>query len=63
MKSKNRTLSEHTAMSYEEWVQCGYYICKGETSEIRDALGVPQFTIEQVKKKSPKRYGQLYRKW
>lgn len=50
MKSKNRTLSEHTAMSYEEWAQCGYYILKGEKSEIRDPLGVPQFTVEQVKK-------------
>lgn len=50
-------------MSYEEWVQCGYYVSKGEKSEIRDALGVPQFTIEQVKKKQTKQYGKFYRKW
>jgi len=47
-----RVLSEDTAMNYDEWSQANYFIGKGEKSEIRDILGVPQFTIEQVKKKT-----------
>jgi hypothetical protein len=54
MKTK-RKLSEETAMSFEEWNNCGYVVVKGEKSEIRDALGIPQFTKEQVVKK--KTYG------
>ena len=52
---KRRQLSEDTAMSYDEWALCGYYIRSGEKSEMRDILGIPQFTIEQVEKKKPQR--------
>ena len=51
VKSSTRILSSDTCMSYDEWISCGYFIAKGEKSEFRDALGIPQFTIEQVKKK------------
>lgn len=51
-----RILSEETAMSYEEWTSCGYYVRCGEKSEIRDILGIPQFTIEQVEKKKKPSY-------
>ena len=56
---KERKLSEETAMSFQEWSDCGYRIVKGEKSEIRDVMGVPQFTKEQVIKK--KAYGRRYR--
>jgi hypothetical protein len=54
--TERRHLSEETAMSFQEWSDCGYTVIKGEKSEIRDALGVPQFTKEQVTKKKPSRY-------
>lgn len=59
-QAKRRRLSEETAMSYDEWALCGYFIRKGEKSEIRDILGIPQFTIEQVEKKKPQRSHRYY---
>lgn len=44
-------LSPDTCLSYNEWKQCGYYVRKGSKSYFRDALGEPQFTIEQVAKR------------
>lgn len=44
-------LSEDTCLSFDEWRSSGYYIIKGSKSQFRDALGIPQFTIEQVNKK------------
>lgn len=44
MTNRSHHLSEETAMSFQEWSDCGYTVVKGEKSEIRDALGVPQFT-------------------
>jgi hypothetical protein len=53
---ERRHLSEETAMSFQEWSDCGYTVVKGEKSEIRDALGIPQFTKEQVTKKKSRKY-------
>ena len=44
------TLSEDTCCSFDEWKAAGYWIKKGSKSMFQDALGVPQFTIEQVEK-------------
>jgi hypothetical protein len=44
------TLSEDTCAGFNEWKECGYWILKGSKSYFQDALGTPQFTIEQVKK-------------
>jgi hypothetical protein len=41
-------LSEDTCCSYEEWKNAGYFVKSGAKSQYRDALGIPQFTIEQV---------------
>jgi hypothetical protein len=57
VQSKPRRLSEDTAMSYDEWALCGYFIRKGEKSDI---LGIPQFTIEQVEKKKQRRSHRYY---
>lgn len=43
-------LSEDTCASFDEWKSCGYWILKGSKSHFTDILGVPQFTIEQVRK-------------
>jgi hypothetical protein len=45
---------DHTAMSYAEWNAAGYHIIKGSKSQMRDALGVPQFTKCQVEKNRPR---------
>lgn len=39
---------EDTACSYNEWRKQGYYVRKGQKSRFRDALGVPQFCLDQV---------------
>lgn len=44
---------DDSAMSFEEWSEFGYHVKKGEKSEISDALGVPQFTMNQVRKINP----------
>lgn len=41
-------LTEETAMSFEEWKAWGAWVKKGSKAYIRDALGIPQFTKEQV---------------
>lgn len=43
-------LSWDTAMSFGEWKDSGYWVRKGSKSEVRDFLGIPQFTVEQVQK-------------
>jgi hypothetical protein len=40
---------EDTAMSFQEWSDAGFLIMKGAKSEFRDAMGVPQFTRDQVR--------------
>jgi hypothetical protein len=42
------SLSEDTCCSYEEWRDAGYQVQRGQRAVFWDALGVPQFTIEQV---------------
>jgi len=42
------TLTEDTCLSFDEWKDAGYWVRKGARSVFKDALGVPQFTIEQV---------------
>ena len=37
-------------MAYSEWGDCGYYLIKGSKSTTRDALNIPQFSLDQVKK-------------
>lgn len=37
-----------TLMSYQEWKDCGRYVLKGMKSRCRDAVGVPQFSADQV---------------
>ncbi len=44
---------DDTAMSYAEWNAAGYHVVKGSKSQMRDALGVPQFTKSQVEKNRP----------
>lgn len=39
---------EDTAMSYTDWKENGFYVKKGSKSRIRDALGAPQFCVDQV---------------
>lgn len=43
-------LSEDTCCSFNEWKAAGYWVKKGAKSHFTDALGIPQFTIEQVEK-------------
>jgi len=40
---------EDTAMSFDSWKDIGLYVRKGEKSTLRDAAGVPQFTLAQVR--------------
>lgn len=42
------SLSEDTCCSFKEWSEAGYHILPGAKSMFKDALGVPQFTLEQV---------------
>jgi hypothetical protein len=49
-----RNLTEDTCMSFDEWKDMGYWVKRGAKSMFKDALGTPQFTIEQVT--PPKRY-------
>lgn len=37
-----------TLMSYQEWKDCGRFVLKGMKSRCRDAVGVPQFSVDQV---------------
>lgn len=46
------TLDEDSCCSFAEWSAAGYMIKQGERSIFRDVLGIPQFTKEQVFKKS-----------
>jgi hypothetical protein len=39
---------DDTAMSWDEWKEAGFHVIKGQKSHLRDALGVPQFTEQQV---------------
>jgi hypothetical protein len=48
--AKIKTLDEDSCMSFDEWKLARYWIKKGEKSYFTDALGVPQFTKEQVTK-------------
>ena len=41
---------EDTACSYQEWRDAGYCVVRGSKSRLRDATGVPQFTLDQVTK-------------
>lgn len=45
-----KALTEDTCCSFDEWKAAGYWIKKGAKSVFTDCLGVPQFTIEQVRK-------------
>lgn len=44
------SLDEDSCLSFDEWKACGYFIKKGAKSQFTDALGLPQFTKEQVEK-------------
>ena len=44
---------DDSAMSFDEWSNIGYHVKKGERSELSDALGIPQFTMNQVRKINP----------
>lgn len=41
-------------MSFEEWSASGYKIKKGSKSRLRDAMGLPQFTSDQVVRYEPR---------
>lgn len=42
------SLDQDTCCSYEEWKAAGYQVQRGQKSVFWDALGTPQFTVEQV---------------
>jgi hypothetical protein len=42
------SLDEDSCCSFDEWRQAGFVVVKGSKSFFKDALGVPQFTKEQV---------------
>ena len=44
------SLDEDSCMSFDEWKACGFFVKKGSKSQFTDALGIPQFTKEQVEK-------------
>jgi hypothetical protein len=44
------SLDEESCMSFSEWKSAGYFVKKGSKSFFQDALGIPQFTKEQVEK-------------
>ena len=49
MDDEETTLDlEDTGCSYKEWLDSGFYVKKGSKSRFRDALGTPQFCVDQV---------------
>ena len=42
-------IDEDSAMSWDEWRDCDCFVKKGQKSRIRDILGKPQFTKDQVR--------------
>jgi hypothetical protein len=44
------SLDEDSCCSFTEWKSAGYWVKKGSKSYFTDALGIPQFTKEQVTK-------------
>ena len=42
------SLDEDSCCSFDEWRESGFMVVKGSKSYFNDALGVPQFTKEQV---------------
>ena len=51
---------EDTALSFDEWVNAGYSVRKGEKFHCHDINGVPQWLASQVRKTNPA--WALYRK-
>lgn len=45
-----RSLDEDSCCSFSEWKSAGYWVKKGSKSYFTDALGISQFTKEQVTK-------------
>ena len=45
-----RELDEDSCCSFQEWKNARYWVKKGSKSYFTDALGIPQFTKEQVTK-------------
>jgi hypothetical protein len=43
-----KSISARTSLTFDEWVENGYRIKKGEKSKGRDAKGRPTFTLKQV---------------
>lgn len=48
MKMKKTITHESSALTFDEWVEHGYRIKKGEKSNGRNAKGQPTFTMSQV---------------
>ena len=44
---------QDTLMSFEEWKTCGRFVLKGSKMRCRDAVGVPQFSEDQVSEENP----------
>lgn len=46
------SLDEDSCCSFDEWRQAGFVVVKGSKCHFYDVLGTPQFTKEQVVKRS-----------